>query len=64
MKEIRKVVGIGAGGHSKVVLEILKFRKDLEMVGLLETPRNPAKMEVLGVPILGDDSCLSRLWSE
>lgn len=64
MKEIRKVVGIGAGGHAKVVLEILRFRKELDIVGLLETPRDPAKSEVLGLPILGDDNELPRLWQE
>ena len=64
MKDIRKVVGIGAGGHAKVVLEILRFRKDLEVIGLLETPRQPSKTEVLGVPILGDDGELDRLWNE
>ena len=54
------VVGFGAGGHAKVVIEILRSRREYEIVGLLDT-RIERGANVLGVDVLGDDSLMADL---
>ena len=58
---VEKIVGFGAGGHAKVVIEILQLCGSYEFVGLLDP--KPALQEkiVLGVPVLGDDTLLPAL---
>lgn len=55
------VVGLGAGGHAKVVIELLRLNGGYEIVGLLD--RNPELLGhlVLGIPILGNDDLLNKL---
>lgn len=55
------VVIIGAGGHAKVIIELLRG-SGVTIAGLTDadsTPRN-----VLGVPVLGDDGLLPILLSQ
>ena len=61
---MQRAIGIGAGGHAKVVVEIVKLAKEYDVVGLLDA--NPAKLgtELLGVQVLGDDSLLPKLFEE
>ncbi len=54
------VVGFGAGGHAKVVIEILRSMREYEIVGLLDT-RIERGANVLGVEVLGDDSFMAEL---
>jgi UDP-perosamine 4-acetyltransferase len=58
MTERVRVLGLGAGGHAKVVLEVLAAA-GLDVVGLLDPRRDLWETKVLGVPVLGDDSLLS-----
>lgn len=58
------IIGVGAGGHAKVVIEILRFVKDFEIVGLLDVDSTLWGTEVLGVPVLGNDSRLSELYDQ
>lgn len=53
-----RVVGFGAGGHAKVVIEILQSK--FEIVGLLDARLAPGT-RVLGVEVLGDDSMMAEL---
>lgn len=53
---IIKVIGLGAGGHCKVVLDILRHQKDIEVVGLLDIASSNDFFD--GVPILGNDDWL------
>jgi UDP-perosamine 4-acetyltransferase len=55
------VVGIGAGGHAKVLIEILQAGTCYEVVGLLDRRPDLKGQSVLGVPVLGDESELPRL---
>jgi UDP-perosamine 4-acetyltransferase len=55
------VVLIGGGGHAKVVIEILEAAGTFEIAGCL-TGEGSAQ-SVLDVPVLGDDSCLPRLYA-
>ena len=56
-----KVVGLGAGGHAKVVIEILRSHKSYELIGLLDPKPQLQGRSVLGVPVLGGDDLLAVL---
>ena len=55
------VVGFGAGGHAKVVIEILRSMQEYEIAGLLEARKELWGTKVLGVEVLGDDSTMAQL---
>ena len=54
-----RTVVIGAGGHAKVVLDILIDRGDVDLVGCVAA--DAAGDSVIGVPILGPDEVLSSV---
>ena len=56
----RSVIGLGAGGHAKVVIEILMYTKNLKIYGLLDANHQLHGKELFGVPILGGDDILDR----
>jgi UDP-perosamine 4-acetyltransferase len=56
-----RVVGLGAGGHAKVVIEILQSSQGGELEGLTDPKPSLWGTDVLGVPVLGDDRLLSEL---
>ena len=58
-----KIVGIGAGGHAKVLIEILRDMGGSELTGLLDINPDLWNSQVLGVPVLGNDILLSELKS-
>jgi UDP-perosamine 4-acetyltransferase len=55
------VVGFGAGGHAKMVIEIIRCLPEYEIVGLLEARQEFWSTTVLGVEVLGNDSLMSEL---
>jgi len=59
-----RVIGIGAGGHARVLLEALQTRQDIEVIGLLDADPDLKGAEVLGVRVLGGDDQLERLHAE
>lgn len=59
MAPARKVVVVGAGGHAKVVVEVLRAAGGFDIVGLVDP--DPAHAEVLGVAVLGGDAVLPGL---
>lgn len=61
MKQESKAIGIGAGGHAKVVLDILLEQGQCSIVGLLDADPERWGTKVLGVPILGGDEKLNEL---
>ncbi|MDR6535960.1 NeuD/PglB/VioB family sugar acetyltransferase [Variovorax soli] len=52
----RRIVVVGAGGHAKVVIELLQVSGTWDIVGLVDP--SPAGDAVLGVPVLGGDEVL------
>jgi UDP-perosamine 4-acetyltransferase len=56
-----RVIGLGAGGHAKVVIDILSLIGDFDIVGLLDPKRDLWGTELLGVPVLGSDELLSEI---
>lgn len=58
------IIGLGAGGHAKVLIETLRQVGDYEIVGLLDP--DPAKWntQLLGVVVLGSDDLLPGLLAQ
>lgn len=54
------MLGLGAGGHGRVVLEALQLVGEVEVVGLLDPRTELWGTNVLGVPVLGGDDVLER----
>lgn len=59
-----RAAGIGAGGHAKVIIEVLRAAGGVELVGMLD--RNPELWgrTLLGVPVLGSDDLIPKLASQ
>ncbi|MGD8813804.1 MAG: acetyltransferase [Anaerolineales bacterium] len=57
-----KLIGLGAGGHAKVVIEILQLKGEHELVGLLDPKQELWNSELLGIPVLGNDDLLAELY--
>ena len=55
------VIGFGAGGHAKVLIEILRLSGEHNLVGLLDSDPKLVGAVVLGLPVLGDDQLLEKL---
>ncbi|MHC4617106.1 MAG: acetyltransferase [Planctomycetota bacterium] len=58
------VIGLGAGGHARVVVEILRFGTEYDIKGLLDSDTALWQTTVLGVPVLGNDELLPRLYDQ
>lgn len=52
------IIGIGAGGHAKVVLDILLKQPNYSVIGMFDADENMWGRALLGVPILGCDAML------
>ena len=50
---MKKVIGLGAGGHAAVVVETMRVERRWKVVGLLDRTGNSDC--VLGVPVVGSD---------
>jgi UDP-perosamine 4-acetyltransferase len=55
------VVIIGAGGHGRVVLDVLRTMGEFHVVGFIDADAARAGQEVMGVPILGAIHLLPKL---
>jgi len=55
-----RIVGVGAGGHAKVLLDAVRAGTAHEVVGLVA----PERTTVLGLPVLGGDELLPALRAE
>ncbi len=59
-----KVIGLGAGGHARVVIDILRLLGNYDLAGLLDSRQELKGTQILGVPVLGDDSLLPGLYNK
>jgi UDP-perosamine 4-acetyltransferase len=59
-----RIVGLGAGGHARSVLDALLADPAVEVVGLLDPDRSLHAQTVCGVPVLGDDAMLPSLLAD
>lgn len=60
----QQVVGLGAGGHAKVVIEILRAMGTWQIVGLLDSKSGLWGTKVFEIPVLGDDALLPQVRSQ
>lgn len=58
-----KVIGLGAGGHLKVLLEILSFSKRFKIVGILDNDPRLKGMKIGELMVVGNDALLRSLRS-
>ncbi len=56
----KKIIIMGCGGHSKVLMEIIRMTDEYEIAGILD-PVIEAGTVINGVTVIGDDSMLSEL---
>jgi UDP-perosamine 4-acetyltransferase len=61
-----RVIGIGAGGHAKVVIDILHLMGGYEIVWFLDAEKKlwGAKVTGMGITVLGGDSKLPELYEQ
>lgn len=57
---MEKIVLIGAGGHCKVIIDIIKSTNEYEIVGIIDREQNSDS--ILNVPIIGNDSKLKKIY--
>jgi UDP-perosamine 4-acetyltransferase len=62
LNTLSPLIIIGAGGHAKVVIELLRAAGFQQICGLID--QNSANSPVLGLPVLGTDLDLPRLRHE
>ena len=53
-----RVLIIGAGGHSRVILDILSYDKNKEVIGFTDSNKNMHGKKINNITILGDDSII------
>ena len=56
-----KIIIIGAGGQAKVVYEILKHDRNVEVVGFVDPVLKEPNEKIIGLPILGDFSVVPKM---
>ena len=59
--EVRRVVGLGAGGHAAVLIELLRALGGFEVVEVTDADPALWGQEILGVPVRGGDDRLPGL---
>lgn len=58
---MKKVIGIGAGGHARVLIEAIRLMGGAEVVGLLDQDEALHGQVVGGVKVLGGDDLMASL---
>ncbi|MFL0269659.1 acetyltransferase [Candidatus Clostridium radicumherbarum] len=58
---MKKIVLIGAGGHCKVVIDIIKSTNEYEIIGI--TDKTEKLFNILDVPVIGDDNRLIQIFN-
>jgi UDP-perosamine 4-acetyltransferase len=55
------IIGLGAGGHAQVIIEILKQDKSFRIIGLLDPRKDLWNKKIWDIPVLGDDHLLPEI---
>lgn len=58
---MEKIVLIGGGGHSKVIIDTIKSKNSFEIEGIVEKNK---KGHILEIPIIGNDLMLSDIYKK
>ncbi|WP_127836706.1 acetyltransferase [Clostridium prolinivorans] len=59
---MKKIVLVGAGGHCKVIIDIINSNKEFEIAGI--TDKLNIGGNLLGIPIIGSDEVLQDLFKK
>ena len=57
---MKKILLVGGGGHAHSVIDIIEENLEFKIAGIIE-PVNKSRTDVLGYPILGEDSNIEAL---
>lgn len=57
-----KTVIIGAGGHARVIFEILSYDRNIEVVAFVDSVIRGSDENIMGIHVLGDYSVLHKLF--
>jgi sugar O-acyltransferase (sialic acid O-acetyltransferase NeuD family) len=57
---MKKIVLVGAGGHCKVIIDIIRSMNEYEMIGI--TDEHTKIDKILDIPIIGDDRKLREIY--
>ncbi len=60
-RQIKKLIGIGAGGHTNVIIDILSENKEYKILGLIDKKYNKKKINKQ-IPIIGTDKELEYFY--
>ncbi|MCB4755554.1 MAG: acetyltransferase [Elusimicrobia bacterium] len=60
----RKIIIVGTGGHSRVVVSVLSRMGHYQVVGLLDRNEPRANEKILGVPVIGEFGDLPALYKK
>lgn len=58
---MKKIVLIGAGGHCKVIIDIIKSTNEYDVIGITD---KITKGTLLSIPIIGNDNLLQQIYNE
>ena len=61
---MKPIVGIGAGGHAKMIIDVLRQTGEYDICGLVDAQTSLRGTTVLGIPVVGGDNELMRLYDE
>ncbi|MBN1877189.1 MAG: acetyltransferase [Anaerolineae bacterium] len=61
---MKKILGLGAGGHTKVIIDALQLIGDYDIVGLLDPHPSLWGTKIMGVVVLGNDDLMPKLFSQ
>lgn len=58
---MKEVIIVGAGAHSKVIIDIIQESNEFAIKGLID---EHVGQELVGIPIIGNDDMLTQLYNE
>lgn len=63
MISTKTIIIIGAGGHAKVIIDVIRQTNEYEIAGLIGTT-NEVGQSILGVPVIGTNQTLPILYNQ
>ena len=61
---MKHVIGVGAGGHAKTVIDAIHSQHEYEIFGLLDKKKDRTGSTWMDIPIIGTDSKLHSLYKD
>lgn len=58
---MKKIILIGAGGHCKVIIDIIKSKNEYKIAGITDQRLNG---HIFNIPIIGNDDVLKKIYNE